>query len=79
MWLEQIVQPRGTGPFFKGHVQASAQPVNKLQNRCRFRLEDRFHHQLAGGIQNRSRDRCLVNIQPNILGVIHEGAPSCRR
>ena len=27
-------------------------------------------HQLASGIQNRRGDRCLVNIQPNILGVV---------
>ena len=77
--LEQIVQPRRAGSFFQGHVQTAAQTVNKLQNRFRFRFQDRFHHQLASGIQNRRRDRCLVNIQPNILGVIHEGAPSCRR
>jgi len=27
--------------------------------------------------QNRSRDSCLMHIEPNILGVIHEGAPCC--
>ena len=53
--------------------------MNKLENRFGFRFQDRFHGQLAGRIQNGHRDRCLVNIQPNILGVIHEGAPSGRR
>ena len=24
------------------------------------------------------RDRCLMNIKPNILSVVHEGAPFCR-
>ena len=70
------MQPRSAGPFLKGDLQASAQPVDKLQDRCRFRFEDRFHYRPAIGIENRSRDRCLVNVEPNILGVIHKGAPS---
>jgi hypothetical protein len=75
--LQQIVQPRRAGSFLKGYVQSSGQPVQKLQNRRGFRLDDRLHHQMAGAIQNHHRDRCLVNIQSNILGVIqHEGAPS---
>ena len=77
MRLEEIVQPRCAGAFFAGHVQASAQSVNKLQNRCCFRLEDGFHQNLAGRIKNHRRDRCLMDIQPNILSVIHGGAPSC--
>jgi TolB-like protein len=60
--LQQVVQPGGPGSFFKGHVQTAAQATNKLQNRFGFRFQDRFHHQLAGRIQNRHRDRCLVNI-----------------
>jgi hypothetical protein len=28
-------------------------------------------------LSNCCGDRCLVNVQPNVLGVIHEGAPSC--
>jgi len=42
---------------------------------CRFRFEDGFHHQLAGGIQHGYRDPCLMYMQPNILSVIHESAP----
>jgi hypothetical protein len=30
-----------------------------------------LHHQLAGGIQNRDRDRVLVNIHPDILCAFH--------
>src|SRR5260370_32759444 len=76
--LEQVVQPGRAGAFFEGHMQAATQAVDKLQNGSRFRLEDGLHHQLAGGILNRCGDRCLMNIQPNILSVIHEGAPFCR-
>ena len=47
MRLEQVVQPSRPGSFFKGHKQASAQPLNELQNRCRFGLDDRLHYQLA--------------------------------
>src|SRR6266436_1566805 len=36
MGLEQVVQPGRAGPFFKGHMQAAAQTVDKLQNRCGF-------------------------------------------
>ena len=71
MRLEQVVQPGGTGSFFKGDVQVSAQPLDELQNGCRFRFDDGFHQQLAGGIQDRDRDRCLVNVQANILVSIH--------
>ena len=77
--LEQVVQPGRAGAFFEGHMQTAAQTVDKLQKGCRFRFEDGLHHQLAGGIHNCRRDRCLMNIQPNILGIIHEGAPFRRR
>jgi len=76
--LEQVVQPRRAGSFFQGHLHASPKSTDKLQDACCFRLDDGLHDQLAGGIQNHRRDRCLVNIEPNILGVIHEGAPSRR-
>jgi hypothetical protein len=36
----------------------------------RFGFEGGFHHQVSGSIQNRDGDRCLMNIQPNILGII---------
>src|SRR5215469_10892362 len=61
-----------------GHVQTAAHAVEKLEYGLRLRLENGFDHQLAGGIANRHRDRCLMHIEPNILGVIHEGAPCCR-
>jgi len=59
----------------EGHQHAVAQSGKELQNRSRPGLQDRFHHELAGRILNRDRDRCLVNIQPVILFAVHEGAP----
>jgi len=67
MRFEQIVQPGGAGSFFQGHLQTTAHSVEKLQNRCRFGFEDGFHHQLASRVQHGRRDRCLMNIEPNIL------------
>src|ERR1700722_13399680 len=75
MRLEEIVQPCRAGAFLTRYMQASAQTVNKVQNRRCLCLEDRFHQNLAGRIENYSRDRCLMNIQPNILSVVHGGAP----
>ena len=66
MGLEQGVQPGRAGAFFEGYVQG-AQTVNKLQYGFRFCFKDGFHHQLAIGIQDRGRDGCLVNIEPNII------------
>ena len=77
MGLEQGVQPRRAGTFFKGHMQTATQAADKLENRFRFRFEDSLHDQLPVRIPNGYGDRCLMHIQPNILGFIHEGAP-CR-
>src|SRR5437870_2396714 len=71
MGLEQVVQPSRPGPFFEGHIQASAQPLHKLKNCCRFRFDNGLHYQLAGGIHHGDRDRFLVNIHADILAVIH--------
>jgi hypothetical protein len=68
------MQPMGAGAFLQGDLQASAKSVNKLQDRRCLGFEDRFHQQLAGGIENHCSNCCLVHIQLNILGVIHEGA-----
>src|SRR6266851_5161381 len=76
--LEQVVQPGRAGAFFEGHMQAATQAVDNLQKGSRFRLEDGLHHQLAGGIQNRCGDRCLMNIQPIYLALFKtysKGAP----
>ena len=78
MRLRQIVQPGRPGPFLQGHEQTATYAAQKLQKPIRLGFENRFHHQLAGRIQNRSRDRCLVHVQANILGIIHKGAPGCR-
>src|SRR5215472_15176451 len=71
MGLEQVVQPSCPSSFFKGHRQASAQPLNELQNRCRFCLEDRFHYQLAARVHNGNRDGVFVNVHADVLAVIH--------
>src|SRR5438445_30798 len=69
--LEQGVQPRRAGTFFEGHMQTATQTADKLENRFRFRFEDRLHDQLPFRIPYGHGDGCLVNIQPNILDVIH--------
>jgi hypothetical protein len=63
-------------PFFESHQQAAAQPTDELQNRGRFRFQDGLQDQLAGGIHDRNRDRCLMNIHANILCLVHNGALS---
>src|SRR5258707_9738429 len=45
--------------------------MHELKNRNRLGFDDAFHHQLAGRIQNRDRDRVLVNIHPDILCAFH--------
>jgi hypothetical protein len=69
--LKQVVQPRRAGSFLKGDVQTAGQPVKKLQKGCRFRLENGLHQEVAGRIQNHCRNRCLMNIQTNLLSGIH--------
>lgn len=78
METEQIVQPGRTGAFLEGNMQIALQTVDELQSSGRFGLQDGFHNQLAGGIQYPHRDRCLMNIQLNILAVIPELVPFCR-
>jgi hypothetical protein len=72
--LQQIVQPGRAGALFKGDLQVSAQPVDKLQNRAGFRFDDGFHHQLPGRIHHRDRNAFLVNIHADILFAIHKKA-----
>src|SRR5947209_10950306 len=71
--LQQVVQPSRPGPFFKGDVQAPAESLDKLENGAGLGFEDGFHHQLAGRIQDRDRDRFLVNIHADILRAVHTG------
>jgi hypothetical protein len=60
MRLQQIVQPGGPSSFFKGDMQLTAQPVDKIQNDVRFRLDHTFHHELPGIIPDRNRNAFLV-------------------
>src|SRR6266567_5392176 len=75
MRLEQIVEPGSPSSFFESDRQSSAQSGKEFQNGCGFRFQDRFHDYLALGIHHRYRDRCLMNIETNILFAVHEGAP----
>jgi hypothetical protein len=69
------MQPGRAGSFCEGYMQTATQTVNQLQNCFRFGFDHRLHDPLAVCIQNGRGDRCLVNIEPNILGVVHAGAP----
>src|SRR6266852_4378075 len=75
MRLEQIVEPGSPSSFFESHRQSSAQSRKEFQNGYGFRFQDRFHDYLALGIHHRYGDRCLMNVEPNILFAVHEGAP----
>src|ERR1039457_3434677 len=73
--FQQVMQPCGGGSFFEGYRQTSAQPLDELKDRSRFRLQDAFHDPLARAVHDGNRDRCLVNIHANILFLLHNGAP----
>src|ERR1700737_350068 len=75
MRLEQIVEPSRPGAFFEGHGQSSTQSRQELQNGCGFGFQDGFHDYLALRIHHRYADRCLMNVEPNILFTVHKGAP----
>jgi len=68
---QQVVQPGGGSAFFKGDLQVSTQPIDKLQNHARFRLDDAFHHDLSCTIHHRNRNAFLVYIHTDILFAIH--------
>jgi len=55
-----------------------AQSFQELQNRVRFRLNDRFHDQLPCSVQNRYRYGFFVNIHSDILPVVHKALLSWR-
>ena len=75
MRLEQIVEPGSPSSFFESHRQSPAQFRKEFQNGYGFRFQDRFHDYLALGIHYRYEDRCLMNVEPNILFAVHEGDP----
>jgi hypothetical protein len=54
--------------FLKRDVQIATQSVEKLQNYTGFRLDDAFHHHLAGGVHHRNRNTFLVHIHADIFG-----------
>src|SRR5438132_14366506 len=73
MRLEQIVEPGSPRAFFESDPQSSAQSREELQDGCCLRFQDGFHDNLALGIHHRHGDRCLMNIEPNILFTDHSG------
>jgi hypothetical protein len=50
-------------------MQLPSQPVKEIEQSAGFGFDDRFHDQFACAIQNRNRDRFLVNVQPDILDI----------
>jgi len=54
-------------------MHVSAEPFEKLHDHVRFRLDDTFHHDLAGSIPNRQRNAFLVHIHADIFGTVHWG------
>src|SRR5580692_11117799 len=78
MRLEQIVEPGCPGSFFERYGQSSTQSGEELQNGCGFRFQNGFDDYLTHRIQHCCADRCLVNVQPNILFTAH-GECSFRR
>jgi tetratricopeptide (TPR) repeat protein len=55
----------------KCDLHVSAQPIDKLQNRARFRLDETFHPDLSCAIHHRNRNAFLVHIHTDILFAIH--------
>src|ERR1700674_4176507 len=76
MRLQQVVQPGRPGSFFKGHVQLSTQPVEKVQKDVCFGLDHAFHHDLPDIIPDGNRNTFLVHIHADILRASHkQGVP----
>jgi hypothetical protein len=59
-------------------MHVSAQPIDKLQDHARFRLNDTFHHDLAGSISDRDRNAFLVDSMPIYLVLVIKGVPFWR-
>src|SRR6202522_2137311 len=76
MGFQQVVQPGGRGSFFKGHLQISAQPIDKLQNHAGLGLDHAFHHNLSGSIPHRNRNTFLMHIHADIFSAGHKGRSS---
>ena len=61
--LQQVIQPGRPSPFLKCDAQIPAQPVDELQNRARFGLDDTLHHDLANRVPHGDRNAFLVYVQ----------------
>jgi len=70
--LQQVIQPGGPGSFLEGHLDLSALPIDKAQDRVRFGFDDAFHHDLAGSIPDRDRDAFLMHVHADIFIASHK-------
>ncbi len=48
--------------------------MQEIEQSAGFGFDDRFHHQLAGAIANRNRNRFLVHVQTDILNIATQHA-----
>ena len=71
MRLQQVAQPGGPGSFFKGDLQLSTQPVDKVQKDVRFGLDHAFPDDLSSSIPDRNRNTLLVHIHADIFSASH--------
>jgi len=55
-------------------MQLSSLPIEEIEQSAGFGFDDRFCYQLPGPIQNRHRNRFLVNIQADILDIATQHA-----
>jgi hypothetical protein len=72
---EQIVESARVCPLLEGDPQCAPQSANETQKRSCVGSENGLHYQLSILIQHRSRDACLMDVETDKLGVIHEGVP----
>ena len=73
--LQQVMQPGSGGSLFEGHRKGSLQSSDEIYDSGRLGLQQTFHDQLARSIHHRHRDGGLVHVHPDILFLIHKGAP----
>jgi len=60
--------------LFQRHMQLYSLPIEEIEQSAGFGCDDRFCYQLPGPIQNRHRNRFLVNIQADILDIATQHA-----
>jgi hypothetical protein len=71
--LQQVIQPGRPGLFLECDAQIPAQPVDELQNRARFGLDDAFHHYLANRVSHCNRNAFVCTSIPIYLTLVIQG------